>query len=99
MEQLMMPRDRANVTVQVLPFDSGAHPAVAGPFTMMAFPDPDDLGIVNVENATGALFLEEPADVRAYDEIWSAIQAAALSADDSQAFLRSTSFGYRMMGS
>jgi len=98
MAQLMMPRDRVNVTIQVLPFDSGAHPAVAGPFTMMAFPDPDDLGIVNVEHASGALFLEEPADVRAYDEIWSAIQAAALSADDSQAFMKSISFGYRMMG-
>jgi transcriptional regulator with XRE-family HTH domain len=98
LEHLMRPRDRANVTIQVLPFDAGVHPAVAGPFTIMSFPDPDDLGIVNVENATGALFLEESADIRAYDEIWSAIQASALSADDSQAFLKSVSFGYRMIG-
>jgi hypothetical protein len=98
LDHLMRPRDRANITVQVLPFDAGVHPAVAGPFTMMTFTDPDDLGIVNVENATGALFLQDPADIRAYDEIWSAIQASALSADDSLAFLKSVSFGYRMIG-
>jgi transcriptional regulator with XRE-family HTH domain len=98
LEYLMHPRDRANVTVQVLPFDAGVHPAMVGPFTMVTFPDPDDLGIVNVENATGALILEEPAEIRTYDEIWSALQASALSPDDTQAFLKSTSFGYRMIG-
>jgi transcriptional regulator with XRE-family HTH domain len=97
LEHLMRPRDRANVTIQVLPFDAGVHPAMAGPFTMMTFPDPDDLGIVNLENATGALILEEPAEIRAYDEIWGTLLASALSADDSQAFLKSTSFGYRMI--
>ena len=96
LEYLMQPRDRANVTVQVLPFDAGVHPSMVGPFTAMTFPDPDDLGVVNVENAAGALFLEEPAELRIYEELWSALQANALSADDSQAFLKSTSFGYRI---
>jgi len=96
LEYLMRPRDRANVTVQVLPFDAGVHPSMVGPFTAMTFPDPDDLGIVNVENATGALFLEEPGELRVYEVLWSTLQASALSADDSQAFLKSTSFGYRL---
>jgi transcriptional regulator with XRE-family HTH domain len=96
LEYLMQPRDRANVTVQVLPFDAGVHPSMMAPFTMITFSDPDDLGVVNVENATGALFLEEPAELRFYDEIYSALQISALSADDSQAFLKSTSFGYRI---
>jgi transcriptional regulator with XRE-family HTH domain len=96
LEYLMRPRDRANVTVQVLPLDAGSHPAMAGPFTMMAFADPDDLGLVSVENATGALFLEEPAELLVYEEIWGTLQANALSPDDSQAFLKSISFGYRI---
>jgi Domain of unknown function (DUF5753) len=96
LEYLIRPRDRANITVQVLPFDAGVHPSMMGSFKVMAFPDRDDLGVVSVENATGTLFLEEPDELRAYDEIWSTLQASALSADDSQAFLRSTSFGYRM---
>ncbi len=96
LEYLTRPRDRANVTVQVLPFDAGVHPSMVGPFTAMTFPDPDDLGVVNVENATGTLFLEEPDELRVYEELWNMLQASALSADDSQAFLRSTSFGYRI---
>jgi len=95
-EHLMRPRDRANVTIQVLAFDSGVHPSMVGPFTAMTFPDPDDLGVVNIEYATGSVFLEDPGELRVYDELWSTLQASALSADDSQAFLKSTSFGYRM---
>lgn len=96
LELLMRPRDRANITVQVLPFDAGVHPSMVGPFTTMTFADPDDLDVVNVEHATGALFLEEPGELRTYEELWSTLQASALSADDSQAFLKSTSFGYRI---
>jgi transcriptional regulator with XRE-family HTH domain len=96
LEYLMRPRDRANVTVQVLTFDAGVHPAMVGPFTMLTFPDPDDLGVVDVENATGTLFLEEPDEIRFFDEIWSTLQASALSPDDTQTFLKSTSFGYRI---
>jgi hypothetical protein len=50
---------------------------------------------VNIEYATGSVFLEDPDELRVYEEVWSALQASALSADDSQAFLKSTSFGYR----
>jgi DNA-binding response OmpR family regulator len=63
LEHLMLPRDRANVTVQVL-FDAGVHPSMVAPFTMMGFPDPEDLGLVNVESAIGTLFLEEPCPTK-----------------------------------
>jgi transcriptional regulator with XRE-family HTH domain len=96
-EHLMrLPEDQPHVTIQVLPFDAGVHPAMVGSFTMLTFPDPDDIGMVNLESAAGVLFLEEHAEVRIYDEIWSTLQATALSPDDSQTFLRSTSFGYRL---
>jgi transcriptional regulator with XRE-family HTH domain len=94
-EHLTRPRDRANVTIQVLPFNAGVHPSMVGPFTVMTFPDPDDLGVVNIEYATGSVFLEDPDELRVYEEVWNALQASALSADDSQAFLKSTSFAYR----
>jgi transcriptional regulator with XRE-family HTH domain len=97
LEALMrLPQDRANVTIQVLPFDAGVHPAMVGPFTMLTFPDPDDLGLVILESAAGALFLEDSEEIWVYDEIWSTLLAKALSPDDSQAFLRTASFGYRL---
>lgn len=94
--ELMKPRDRANVTVQVLPFEAGEHPSMVASFTTMTFPDPDDLGIAFVENPTGALYLETPEELRVYDELWSTLQANALSEDDTRTFLKSTSFRYRV---
>jgi transcriptional regulator with XRE-family HTH domain len=94
-EHLMLPRDRASVTIQVLPFGIGVHTSMMGSFRMMTFAEPDDPGVVSVEYATGTLFLEEPDELRSYDEIWRMLQASALSADDSAALLRSTSLGYR----
>jgi transcriptional regulator with XRE-family HTH domain len=97
LEALMrLPQDRANVTIQVLPFDAGVHPSMVGPFTMLSFPDPDDLGLVILESAAGGLFLEDPEEIWVYDEIWSTLLAKALSPDDSQAFLKTASFGYRL---
>jgi transcriptional regulator with XRE-family HTH domain len=91
---LLAERDPANVTIQVLPFDSGAHPAMVGPFVMMTFLDPGDLGVVHLENALGSLFLETPEELRAYEEFWDDIQSRAYSPEDTQAFMRTYSLRY-----
>ena len=58
-----------NVTVQVLPYTAGAHPAMLGSFTLMQFPDPADRDVVYLEAETGALYLEKHEDVRRYSLI------------------------------
>lgn len=88
LEHLMKERDRANITVQILPFSAGEHPAMVGPFTMLTFLDPAGPGVVNVENVMGALALEKPEDTRSYEEVWNAIQAKAASPSDSRAIMR-----------
>jgi transcriptional regulator with XRE-family HTH domain len=88
LEHLMKERDRANITVQILPFSAGEHPAMVGPFTMLTFLDAADPGVVNVENVMGALALEKPEDTRSYEEVWNAIQAKAASPADSRAIMR-----------
>jgi transcriptional regulator with XRE-family HTH domain len=88
MEHLMKKRDRANVVVQILPFSAGAHPAMVGPFTLLTFLDAADPGVINVENHTGSHTLERPDELQAYEEIWGAIQAKAVSPDDSRAVMR-----------
>jgi transcriptional regulator with XRE-family HTH domain len=94
LEILAKERDPANVTVQVLPFNTGAHPAMAGPFQILTFFDPGDLGVVYVETATSALTLEQPDELRRYDEIWGALQARALSPEDSRVMMRSYGLKY-----
>jgi transcriptional regulator with XRE-family HTH domain len=93
-EMLAKERDPANVTVQVLSFNSGAHPAMAGPFQILTFHDPGDLGIVHLETALTAMTLEQPEELRRYDEIWGSLQARALSPEDSRVMMRSYALRY-----
>lgn len=93
-EVLAKERDPANVTVQVLPFNTGAHPAMAGPFQILTFYDPGDLGVVHLESAMTAITLERPEDLRRYDEIWGSLQARALSPEDSRVMMRSYALRY-----
>jgi len=93
-EMLAKERDPANVTVQVLSFNSGAHPAMAGPFQILTFHDPGDLGIVHLESAMTAMTLEQPEELRRYDEIWGSLQARALSPEDSRVMMRSYALRY-----
>ena len=82
------------MTVQVLPFNAGAHPAMSGPFQVLTFQDPSDLGVVHLESAMTAITLERPEEIRRYDEIWGSLQARALSPEDSQVMMRSYALRY-----
>lgn len=55
---------RPNITVQVLPFDAGAHVAQGTSFTMLEFKSLDP--VVYVETLTSALYLEEETEVGRY---------------------------------
>jgi transcriptional regulator with XRE-family HTH domain len=93
-ELLAKERDPANVTVQVLPFNAGAHPAMAGPFHMLTFFDPGDLGVVYVEGIGSLVVEEKPEELRRYDEVWGMLQAKALSPEDSRVMMRSYALRY-----
>jgi transcriptional regulator with XRE-family HTH domain len=93
-EVLAKERDPANVTVQVLPFGTGAHPAMTGPFQILTFFDPGDLGVVHLESAMTAITLERPEELRRYDEIWGSLQARALSPEDSRVLMKSYALRY-----
>jgi transcriptional regulator with XRE-family HTH domain len=72
-----------NVTLQVLPFCSGAHPAMNGPFTIIEFPERFDPDVVYTEGVAGQAYLERERDVRARAEAFDLLRAAALSPTDS----------------
>ncbi len=76
-----------NVTVQVLPYTAGAHPAMLGSFTLMQFPDPADRDVVYLEAETGALYLEKQEDVRRYSLIIDYLRAQALGPAESRALI------------
>jgi transcriptional regulator with XRE-family HTH domain len=61
--------DHPAVTLQVLPFGAGAHPAWGGTFVILRFAEPDLADVVYLEQLTSALYLDKPADVDRYMEV------------------------------
>ena len=76
-----------HVTVQVLPFQAGAHPGLSGQFAVLEFTDATDATVVYLEGVTSDLYLEKDTDVQAYSVMYEHLRAQALSADDTRQFI------------
>jgi transcriptional regulator with XRE-family HTH domain len=79
-----------NITLQVLPFEAGAHPAMDSAFSMLTFDPPTAGAVVYLEHPTGALYLEKQDEVARYRLIFDHLRAMALSPSDSQRLLSRT---------
>lgn len=82
--QLLDAGRRPHITVQVVPFDVGAHMGMGGAFIMLSFPEPADPDVVYVNYSTGALFLEKPAELDRSALIFNHLRATALSVGQSR---------------
>jgi transcriptional regulator with XRE-family HTH domain len=80
-----------NVTVRVLPFTSGAHPAMTTPYVILSFADAPDESIVYLENLTNGQALEEPGHVGGYTIVHERLCEMAMSPKESTALLRDAS--------
>jgi hypothetical protein len=72
-----------NVTVQVLPFAAGAHPAMDAPFMVLGFPERTDPEVVYIEHMTEALYLETRPVVDGFTLAFDHLRARALDPDGS----------------
>jgi transcriptional regulator with XRE-family HTH domain len=73
-----------HINIQVLPFTAGAHPAMDGAFSILAFPEPADPDVVYLENQAGSLYLEEQPELDRYARMYSHLMAKALDPDESR---------------
>ncbi|OLF07131.1 hypothetical protein BLA60_28375 [Actinophytocola xinjiangensis] len=69
--------DQPHVTIQVLPFNAGAHPAMTSPFTLLGF-DIDEMATVYLENGRGAVYLDAPSDLDRYRWMFDRLTTLAL---------------------
>lgn len=76
---------RSNITLQVLPYKTGAHAGIQGPFVLFDFLS--DPSIACVANLTGTLFMDQPGQVEAFAGAFDHLRAAALSPADSLALI------------
>ncbi|GLU48381.1 hypothetical protein Nans01_27320 [Nocardiopsis ansamitocini] len=78
---------RHNIDIQVLPYSAGAHLALAGPFTVLDFPEQRDSPIVYVATAADSLFLEQADEIARYNVAFGNVQGVALSTALSAEFI------------
>ncbi|MET8231762.1 helix-turn-helix transcriptional regulator [Micromonospora sp. NPDC005298] len=79
-----------NASVRVVPLAAGPHPgAVAGSFVILDFPSGDggrtapEPSVVYSESLTGALYLDKPDELRAYEDAWNGLARLALTEAES----------------
>lgn len=77
-----------HVTVQVIPFSSGAHPGMPGSFALMSFPEATDSDLVYTDSMASDSILEREREVRRFSLLFQHLQACALNLADSAALIK-----------
>jgi transcriptional regulator with XRE-family HTH domain len=76
-------------TIQVLPFQAGAHAAASvGSLAILRFPGTPALGVVHQDGASGGTFLDDQADLATYIQVFEHLRAFALTPDATAAPLQ-----------
>ncbi|GAA1799939.1 helix-turn-helix domain-containing protein [Planosporangium flavigriseum] len=78
LQALVTAANQPHITLQVIPFSSGAHTGMLGSFVVMDFPDPADPDLVYIDSMAGDLFLERAPDLRRFTMLFDHLQALAL---------------------
>ncbi|MGJ5806296.1 helix-turn-helix domain-containing protein [Streptomyces europaeiscabiei] len=97
LEHLVEQSQLPHVTVQVIPFDMGAHPGLNGQYAILEFPDASDSSVVYIEGVTSDLYLEKPADVQKYSVMYEHLRAQALNVEQSRQFIADIAKDYAQL--
>lgn len=88
LEHLAAMSELPHVTIQVLPFTVGAHPAMDSPFIVLSFPEQDDPDVPFAEFLTGCVYVEDEHEVESYNLNFNALEHAALDSAASISLIR-----------
>ncbi|MFI7519849.1 helix-turn-helix domain-containing protein [Micromonospora globbae] len=84
-----------NVSIRVLPFSTGPHSgAVAGSFVILDFPATKggraapEPSVAYSESLTGALYLDKPEELAAYQAAWKSLETLALDEAESTEMIK-----------
>ena len=79
---------RPNITLQVLPFTAGMHPAMYGPFRIFRFDPHDQPDIVYGESMTSAWYLDKPDESALYIQALDRVSAQSAPGEETVKILR-----------
>ena len=87
-DRLTEATERPGITLQVLTFAAGMHPAAYGLFYLLRFPDKDMPDLVYGESMTSAWYIDKPREASAYLEVLDRVSAQAAPPDTTASLLR-----------
>ena len=87
LEHMLKLGQLANVTLQVMPLDAGAHPAQAGPFVILRYSNHIDPDVVYLETHVGGLYLEREIELTNYATMMDHLRAHAVDPEGSIDFI------------
>lgn len=89
LQHLVTVSRRDNVDLQILSFETGAHPAIAsGGFSILSFPEQADPDVVYLELRLNALYLEQPDEIATYSMLFDQLRARALGPEESRSLVQ-----------
>lgn len=74
--------EAADDRLRIIPFTVGLHPAMHGAFSMLRFEDSGEMDLVYTETERGGMYLERPADLVRYGDVFARLKDQSLSPDD-----------------
>jgi transcriptional regulator with XRE-family HTH domain len=87
LERLAEAAKLPNVTLQVLPLEAGAHPAMVGAFSVLRFADQELPDVVYLEHLTNAAYLDKRDEVEKYLDVMETICVSSEPPAKTAAFL------------
>ncbi|MET7453786.1 helix-turn-helix transcriptional regulator [Streptomyces sp. NPDC005574] len=94
LEQVAEMSQQPHITVQVLPFEVGAHPGINGQYAILEFADAADSSVVYIEGVTSDLYLEKAHDVQKYTVMYEHLRAQALNVEQSRRLIEDVAKEY-----
>jgi transcriptional regulator with XRE-family HTH domain len=76
-----------HVTIQVLPFSAGGHPAAGGSVSFLRFPEGELPDVVYLEQLDSAVYLEKPAETEQYWDVLNKLSVHSEKAAKTPAIL------------
>jgi transcriptional regulator with XRE-family HTH domain len=93
LQQMVDAAQLPNVTIQVIPFRAGAHPAMESSFDILEFSAPTP-SLVYVEGLIGYMYLERAQDLLRYEEVFDRLCDISLSPQESIELISETAAQY-----
>lgn len=90
-DHLVRMSEQDHVAIRVLPFNTGAHPAMRGPYCLLRFDAYPELDTVYLEQHYRSDYLERPEQVRTFVGIHDDLRRRSLDPDATRTWLRNLS--------